>query len=213
MVSGGGVPAGVEPTLSFSTDSLTDPRVTIGPADYVAVQLGVHASTGRVRACRVRLVAAAVEERERGVVVVAKDHFGFLRREAKDGQLFFLFGAISPAAGGGGGSGGGGGGGGGAVRTGDEFDFVVGVDERSGKQCATKLRPLARGTVAFETTLATALGGVVGAIHVAHGGGEVVGDAAWEGAAVRVPFSKHAVTPSISITSARGTDTSLPGAR
>ena len=83
-----------------------------------------------------RLVAAAVEERERGVVHACKDHFGFLKCEAREGQVFFHFAAVQSAPGGGGGGG---------ARSappvaGDEFDFVLGVDERTGKPCATKLR-------------------------------------------------------------------------
>ncbi len=74
------------------------------------------------------------------------------RCEAREGQLFFSLSAITaPAAGAGGGARRGGAGGGVAVSCGDEFDFVIGVDGRTGKPNAQKLRPLPKGSVKFET--------------------------------------------------------------
>lgn len=40
-----------------------------------------------------------------------------------------------------------------SIRPGDEFEFELGCDERSGKQCAIHLRSLPRGTVRFEERL------------------------------------------------------------
>jgi len=78
--------------------------------DCVAVRLGVSVATGNVRCAQVRLVAVAVEERERGVTLAVKEGYGFLKRETREGQLFFAFGAIA-AKGEGGGKGSGGKGG------------------------------------------------------------------------------------------------------
>ena len=77
--------------LVFTLDDLDDARTTLGVGDSVGAQLCVNAATGKVRVTRLRLVAAAVEERERGVAHVVKDHFGFLRCETREGQLFFHF--------------------------------------------------------------------------------------------------------------------------
>ena len=60
-------------------------RTSLGAKDTVGVQLAVHATTGKLRVARVRLIAAAPELRERGVVHVVKEgNFGFLRCETRD---------------------------------------------------------------------------------------------------------------------------------
>ena len=225
--------------LPFTLDDLSDARTSLGAGDHVGVQLCVHASSGKLRVARVRLVAAAVEERERGVATAIKDHFGFLRCESREGQLFFHFAALT--------SGGGGGGGGGGrpphnPSPGDEFDFgarschpprmhahptsqgvmgaltppqtggltrphaaspracpfpvpaVVGVDERTGKQSALKMRSLPRGSVKFEETVSEGLSGYVGSVNLGNQTGEVVSDTPYEGSTLRLPLSRNAVT-------------------
>ena len=72
--------------LAFGTDELSDPRVALGVGDVVGIQLCVHAASGRVRPARVRLVRAAPVVKERGVAIVLKEGFGFLRCETREGQ-------------------------------------------------------------------------------------------------------------------------------
>ena len=140
-----------------------------------------------MRPSRVRLISAAIEERERGVVHVLKEGgFGFLRCETKVEQLFFHTSGII------GGQGKGKGGGNNDVRAGDEFDFVVGVDERTGKPNATKLKPLPRGTVKFETPVQEGITGMISTCTLASGSGEILLDEPYEGQAA-LTFSKFSV--------------------
>ena len=56
-------------TISRRAAARRAPRAALGAGDLVALQLAVGDESGKVRATRVRLVAAAVEERERGVTI------------------------------------------------------------------------------------------------------------------------------------------------
>ena len=213
------VPAVASAPLAFGHEALIDARTELGVHDCVAIRLGVSVATGKVRCAQVRLVAAAVEERERGITLAVKEGYGFLKRETREGQLFFAFGAIAVKGEGGGkgsggkGSGGKGGAGAGAtsVVVGDEFDFVVEVDPRSGKECATKLRALARGSVIFETPLQEGLRAVVSALT--DGGGQLLSDEPYEGAPLRLPFGLRAVSAPKGALPALGTAVSFTLAR
>jgi hypothetical protein len=208
------VPAVASAPLAFGHEALLDARTELGVHDCVAVRLGVSVATGNVRCAQVRLVAVAVEERERGVTLAVKEGYGFLKRETREGQLFFAFGAIAAKGEGGGkGSGGKGGAGAGAasVAVGDEFDFVVKVDPRSGKECATKLRALARGSVRFETPLQEGARAVVSTLT--DGGGQLLSDEPYEGALLRLPFGLRAVSVPKGALPALGTAVSFTLAR
>ena len=184
------LPTALAEAIAFTNDDLISARRdgwNPGVGDLVALQLTVSEDGGKVRPSRVRLISAAIEERERGVVHVLKEGgFGFLRCETKVEQLFFHTSGII------GGQGKGKGGGNNDVRAGDEFDFVVGVDERTGKPNATKLKPLPRGTVKFETPVQEGITGMISTCTLASGSGEILLDEPYEGQAA-LTFSKFSV--------------------
>ena len=175
------LPALLVDGVAFGMDDLLSGRTNLGVGDLIACQMVVGDEVGRARPSRIRLVAAAVEERERGVVHAIKDTFGFLKCESREGQIFFHLNAIV-------------GSGSSMTRVGDEFDFVINQDDRNGRQNAIKLKPLPRGSVKFETVLKEGLTGTVVSLNVASGNGELIADEPWEGeSGMRVPFTRHGV--------------------
>lgn len=180
------LPVALREPFAFGPEDLVSgakAAAALSAGDTVAVQLVISDADGRVRPTRVRLVAAAVEERERGIVQVIKEGFGFLKCESRDGQLFFHLrdlcgGAGAPSAT--------------SLRAGDEFDFVVVMDERSKRPNAVKLRPIPKGSVKFETPLQPDTTGRVVSLNLAQGSGEVLLDSPWDGERC-VGFMRHAV--------------------
>jgi len=168
--------------LSFGPEQLCDRRRTLGDGDVVAVQLSVSEVSGHIQIARVRVLQEAEISKERGVVVVLKDNFGFLRCETREGQLFFHYAELEgvdrgrPP-----------------IRTGDEFEYELGVDERTGKACAQRLKAIARGTARFDDKLVEGRRGVVVRLNVEKGSGEILADELYEQAVCRVPFTRHAV--------------------
>lgn len=122
--------------LSFTGTDLADPRFDILPGDEVEFRISTNGRTRRPSATSVVLVTPAPLGRERGVINVLKNQYGFIKCEKRPDPLFFHFSEVIDQTH--------------TVAIGDEVEFnvLVGNDQVS----ASRLVILPRSTVKFNTT-------------------------------------------------------------
>ena len=142
-VAGGDGEAEERLVLPFSGLDLEDKAQEPMRGDKVAFTEATSKSSGKARAARVKIVDDVDESAlETGFIAFLKERYGFIRCADRDGTLFFHFGSLPgqykarPPA------------------PGTEVSFVVSEDEMSsGKQIATRIKILPKGSVTTQKSL------------------------------------------------------------
>jgi len=118
-------------------DCRFDPRM-LNLGDVMEFETVVEKRTGTQWAKCIQLVEMNPACREEGIVSVLKDNFGFIRCAERDATIFFHFSQHSNSDQ--------------ALRIGDEVSFDASVGD-NGKENATRISSLPKGTVVFEDVL------------------------------------------------------------
>ncbi|KMS86821.1 hypothetical protein BVRB_033630, partial [Beta vulgaris subsp. vulgaris] len=120
-------------TLSFSNNDVADPRYELLPGDEVEFKIAMHNRTRAKSATEITLIVPSPIGRERGIVTVLKQQYGFIKCESRQDPLFFHFSEVlDPNA---------------TIHVGNEVEFNInhGKDQLS----ASRLTILPAGSVHF----------------------------------------------------------------
>jgi len=130
-------PDGLPKCVSFVTSD--SPKVDAGAlmvGDIVDFKIVKEILTGKVHVLEMKQLEMAADKREQGVVATVKENFGFIKCADRDIRIFFHFSEWRGER---------------MLREGDEVEFNS--TSRDGKETATRLVMLPKGSIVFEILL------------------------------------------------------------